>query len=64
MLVSRHGVTDSRSHAHRSWGEYPTFHRVPVAGRLTWGGESPEAGFQVACGDLAVCAYGCREVAL
>lgn len=64
MLMSRHRLTDSRLYAHTLRSKCPVIYWPFAAKRLTWGGKSPEAECQTASRDLAVCAYGCREVAL
>lgn len=65
MLMSRHGVTDGRPHAHGSSGErlitrWISFPECLSGGILS----SPEAEFRTAFRDLAACADDYREVAL
>lgn len=64
MLMSRHGVSDDRSHACDLWGEYPVSRWVPVyhcfRGNFL---SSPRAKPEAAFSNLAVCADTCREVA-
>jgi hypothetical protein len=64
MLMSRHGVTDGRSHARDSWGGYPATCWTPVT-ELLRGGVllSLRAKFKTTFSDLTGRADEYREVA-
>lgn len=65
MLMSRHGVTDGRPHAHGSSGERLITRWIPcVECRSKPRLSSPGAEFKTAFRDLAACAEDYREVAL
>ena len=65
MLMSRHGVTDGRSHAHDSWGECRMTRWVPFRECLTGGVlSSPETEFKTAFRDLGAYTDDYREVAI
>lgn len=64
MLMSKHGVSDGRSHARDLWGVCPVSRWVPVSHRLRGNFvSSPRAKPEAAFSNLAVCADTCREVA-
>lgn len=65
MLMSRHGVTDGRPHAHDSWGECLMTRWVPFEECLAGGVlSSPETECKTAVRDLDACADDYREVAI
>lgn len=65
MLMSRHGVTDGRPHAHDSWGERLMTQWALSVDCLTGGVlVSPVTEFKTAFRTLEACADDYREVAL
>jgi len=65
MLMSRHGVTDGRPHAHGSSGECLITRWIPCVECRSGGALlSPGAEFRTALRDLAARADDYREVAL
>jgi hypothetical protein len=64
MLMSKHGVSDGRSHVRDLWGVSPVSRWVPVYHRLREDFFSPpRAKLEAAPNNPAGCADTCREVA-